>query len=603
MPNVPVTPSASYTVGADTVGGVDYQRVKLNVGISGTTSLDVGVTTPLPVTGTVAIVAGVSVTVQQGISVSVSVLPTVQTIVTVLGTVAVNVVAGAAGGGSVTTTAPGITASGQVMWIAGGQSTTVSPVFVSQINPPAAGGGSVTTTAPGITASGQVMWVAGGQSTTVSPVFVSQINPPAAGGGSVTTTAPAITATGQVMWIAGGQSTSVSPVFVSVGVVSVTGTSLNVVVSGPVSISALPVVSATGVLVSILSTVIGVVSIGHPGVAGVIASSVPATSVALGLPVWIVGGQTATGVPLLVTIASQTTVVSGVVSISVMPQVSISGIVPVVTQASVSVTGLPVWMNPTQGVTILGSIAVIQTIVTQLGTQVVSVVPGVSVVAGLSGIVVVTTAASVSVSGVPVWMNPTQGVTILGAQLVSISVSAALGTVITILGTQMVSVVPGLSVTIQQGASVTGTVLALEAGNTNIALIVTSTLVAAGGSTVLMTVYQGNTQTTAGAAFWVVPAGKQFRVNAIQAVIQNSITTTPVNARIFLMQSTAALTFTSATPIVAMVAQGIATTDVQVQAALAGLFMALPAAVTVGIGITFNTTGNIAMIAVVGYLF
>src|SRR3990167_11207739 len=108
---------------------------------------------------------------------------------------------------------------------------------------------------------------------------------------------------------------------------------------------------------------------------------------------------------------------------------------------------------------------------------------------------------------------------------------------------------------------------------------------------------------TEGAAFWVVPAGKQFRVNAVQAVIQNSITTTPVNARIFLMQSTAALTFTSASPIVAMVAQGIATTDVQVQAALGGLFMALPAAATVGIGITFNTTGNIVMIAVVGYLF
>jgi len=228
-------------------------------------------------------------------------------------------------------------------------------------------------------------------------------------------------------------------------------------------------------------------------------------------------------------------------------------------------------------------------------------------------------------SGVLVWLGASQSVLIStqisgtvtvngsvslsGTGLVSlvagasISIMNVLNTVVTQLGTQIVSVVPGLSVTIQQGASVTGTVLALEAGNTNIALIVSSTLVASGGSTVLMTVYQGNTQTTVGAAFWVVPAGKQFRVNAVQAVIQNSITTTPVNARIFLMQSTGALTFTSATPVVAMVAQGIATTDIQVQAALGGLFMALTAGATVGVGITFNTTGNIVMIAVVGYLF
>src|SRR3990172_1333689 len=89
MPNVPVNPSASYTVAADEIGAVAYQRVKLNVGISGTTSLDVGATTPLPVTvsGTalVSMVPGVSVTVQDGVSVSAQVSGTV----TVNGSVAV----------------------------------------------------------------------------------------------------------------------------------------------------------------------------------------------------------------------------------------------------------------------------------------------------------------------------------------------------------------------------------------------------------------------------------------------------------------------------------------------------------------------------------
>lgn len=142
--------------------------------------------------------------------------------------------------------------------------------------------------------------------------------------------------------------------------------------------------------------------------------------------------------------------VSGAVSVSAMPAVSIS----------VS--------------------AVLGTVVTVLGTQVVSVVPGVSVNALVTGVVSVSVLPAVSIS-----VSAALGtvITILGTQVVSvvpgvsvnalvtgvvsvsvlpaisISVSAALGTVITILGTQVVSVVPGLSVSAQISGVVSVSVL------------------------------------------------------------------------------------------------------------------------------------------------
>ena len=295
-------------------------------------------------------------------------------------------------------------------------------------------------------------------------------------------------------------------------------------------------------------------------------------------PVQISGTVTAGAGTTVVSLTGQAQV-SGTVSISgamgVSGSVSFLDIVPVTTQVSVSVSGLPVWMNPTQGVTILGvqsvntivagfsvnalvtgvvsvsvlpavSIsvsAVLGTIVTVLGTQVVSVVPGLSVLASVngtinvSGIVPVVTQASVSVSGWPVWMNPTQGVTILGVQsvntiaagfsvqalvtgavsisvmpAVSISVSAVLGTIVTqlgtqmvsiaqtsfsmaalptvntivtILGTQVVSVVPGLSVSAQVlgSVSISGTALVtlVPGGTVNVSgILITATGVTTG---------------------------------------------------------------------------------------------------------------------------
>ena len=237
---------------------------------------------------------------------------------------------------------------------------------------------------------------------------------------------------------------------------------------------------------------------------------------------------------------------------------------PVRVAGSVAVSG-------GHSVTVQAGVSV--TVVTQLGTQVVSVVPGVSV----------TVQAGVSVGTV--------------ANITSLS------TVVTILGTQVVTVVPGVSVTIQQGASVTGTVAALAVGRTHIMIMVSSSLVAAGGSTMLFTVYQSVTQTVAGVALWVVPAGKTFRLVSLAEFIRNSITVTPVNIGAFVLVSTAAITFTTTVGVLALVRIQASTTGVIYSAQLQGLSQDVLAGQTVGIGKTASTTGNVDTICVHGYLY
>src|SRR5262249_57499830 len=85
--------------------------------------------------------------------------------------------------------------------------------------------------------------------------------------------------------------------------------------------------------------------------------------------------------------------------------VSISAIVRVTTAASVSVTGWPVWLNPTQTVAVSGLVGVSIT----GSVNIVSV--ALVTIANVAG---VTTAASVSVTGLPVWLNPTQTIVVTG---------------------------------------------------------------------------------------------------------------------------------------------------------------------------------------------
>ena len=395
----------------------------------------------------VSVVPGVSVTIQSALS----------TIVTILSTVNVAIVAGAGGGGSVTTAVPSVSATGQVMWIAGGQSSTAFPVVVTGTVTAGAGTTIVSiqnvvgvTTAASVSVTGLPVWInptaALGTVVTVLSTVNVAIVAGAGGGGSVTTTAPGITATGQVMWVVGGQSTTVSPVFVSVPTVQ-----------------------------SIL------------------------------------------------------------------------------------------------------------TIVTVLGTQIVSVVPGVSV-------------------------TIQQGATV--------TIQSALSTIVTILGTQIVSVVPGLSVsavvsgtvtvnagvsvTIQQGASITGTVSGLQVANQPVVIMISSTIVGS-STTMLMTIYTGATFVTTGASFYVVPAGKTFRIMAMQMIAVSSAVLG--NARLCVLAATAAvsLSVTATVGIPAALAYAIQASTTPF--AMGAYAADVAAGTTVGVGVQGGTSHSIVGGVIAGYLF
>ena len=180
-------------------------------------------------------------------------------------------------------------------------------------------------------------------------------------------------------------------------------------VSGAVSVSAMPAVSGT-------VTVQGAVTV-----------------------------QTQLGTQVVSVVPGVSVTVQQGVSVSAQVSGTVSVVAPGSTTGSSGMSGLLVWLGASQ--------SLLATVVTQLGTQIVSVVPGLSVTiqqgasvsAVVSGTVTVITPGSTTgssgMSGLLVWLGANQTL-------------ATVGTVATILGTQIVSVVPGLSVTIQQGASV-----------------------------------------------------------------------------------------------------------------------------------------------------
>lgn len=309
------------------------------------------------------------------------------------------------------------------------------------------------------------------------------------------------------------------------------------------SVTALPVIWHNTAQLS--AAVSGTISL-----VGVVPVTTQASVSVTGLPVW--WNQTAA-----VVVNTAPTVAGASVTIqqgaSITGTISVSGVVPVTTAASVSVTGLPVWLNPTQQVVVSGLV----------GHSVTGTV-------SLVGIVPVTTAASVSVTGLPVWLNPTQGI------------SAAVSGTVTV---------------------GTGTVVALDVGRTQVMIVVTSTSVGISGTLMLFTVYTGAQQAVAGTSGYIIPAGKTFRVLSQALVAGNSVTSAPVTHRLFVCPTTAAPTWTSTMPVAAAVA--LVATSAGIGYSACGVQVAdVAAGATLAIAHTIATSGGSIVQAVVnGYLF
>lgn len=460
--NIPVDPTASYTVAADVIGVVGYQRVKLNIGIDGVASSDVGATTPLPVSGTVQVSTGtvsVSGQVQVSGAVSISVMPAVSisvsaalgTVITILGTQVVTVVQ----------------ASATPVWITGtvvaGAGTTVISGTVTAI--PA----DRTTALPSVSATGGVVWIANT-------------------GAQITTASPGATATGVVIWIA-----------------------------NPTTFTAVVTVS-----------------------------------------------------------------------VSISPTVNISGVTPVTTQTSVSVAGHPVWWAPGALVGISVSQA-LGTVITVLGTQIVSVVPGVSVNALVTGVVSVSVLPAVSISVSAVLGTV---ITVLGTVLVSIRVSQVLGTLITVVDLPYVS-------TGAMAASSTGLIVLSKLFTRIPFQIVISSTVVGASTTLLMTVYTGNTIATTGASFFV--AASRMRVQNIQVAAVSSAVLQGAALALIYGTAAASLSVTATVGIGPQLPYLPAATS---QFGIAGFELdGPPAATTVGVGLIQGTSHTIQYAVISGYLF
>jgi hypothetical protein len=165
--------------------------------------------------------------------------------------------------------------------------------------------------------------------------------------------------------------------------------------------------------------------------------------------------------------------------------------------------------------------------------------------------------------------------------------------------TQTITAAISGSMAISGSALISGSVQVLDVARTQVVLVVTTTTFAAATTTALFTIYQGVTQTTAAVTAWVVPAGKTFRVLAVQAVVGTSAVAT-FNT-ISVLNSTANPTNVAAAPIAANAF--INCNAAVVSGGVIGLAQDIAAGVTVAIGIRATTSSFLSAASIVGYLF
>ena len=557
--NVPYTPGSGVTIAADDIAGTHYQRIKVVIGSDGTNLGDIGPTNPIPVSGTVSISGAIPLSGTVSISGPVQVSGTVTAI---------------DANALYTTGAPAASSTAQIVILKNGASVTIqqgASVSAQVSGTVTVSGTALVSMVPG--ASVSVLNVVNTLATILSTVNVA-IVAGAGGGGSVTTAPPSISATGQVVYIAGGQGTTVNPVVVT-GVVQVSAGTTNV--SGTVSVNT---VSVLNTVVTVLSTV-NVAIVAGAGGGGSVTTAPPSIS-ATGQIVYIAGGQGTTVNPIWVT----GTVAAGAGT----TVVSIQSIVPVTTQASVSVTGLPVWLNPTQAV-------VVNTIAAGFSVQ--ALVSG-TVTNNIANVVPVTTAASVSVTGLPVWLNPTQQVVVSGLAGHAVSVSAiaasqVLGTIIAVSGVTSIS---NLSTIVTILGTQIVSVASVQLLPVNIML---SSTVVGSQTTLLMTVYTGATFVTTGASFWVVPAGKVFRVMGMNLVNVSSAVLSRGQLAVIVATAAASLSVTATVGIAAALPYAIQASTTPFNRD--GIVADIAAGTTVGVAVIGGTSQSIAGGVISGYLF
>ena len=130
--------------------------------------------------------------------------------------------------------------------------------------------------------------------------------------------------------------------------------------------------------------------------------------------------------------------------------------------------------------------------------------------------------------------------------------------------------------------------------------MISSTIVGS-STTMLMTIYTGATFVTTGASFYVVPAGKTFRIMAMQMIAVSSAVLG--NARLCVLAATAAvsLSVTATVGIPAALAYAIQASTTPF--AMGAYAADVAAGTTVGVGVQGGTSHSIVGGVIAGYLF
>ncbi len=481
------TSAVGVGVAVDIVGTTAFQQVKLVGGEAGVSS-PVGATAGAPAAGStgliVALKDGASVTAGVSGVVSVSGSVGVSGVVTISPTVlTVNTAATIAGASVIAQVSGQVTiASTAVVTLAtGGTLATVLGTLLATIANIAP-----VTTAVSVSVSGLPVWLNPTQQVAVSGLVGVSVNALVTGPVSVSnvvpvTTAASVSVTGLPVWLNPTQQVAVS---------GLVGVSVNALVTGPVSISnVVPVTTAASVSVT-------------------------------GLPIWwnptaqvVVSGLVGHSVTGSVNIVSQALV-------------SIAGVVAVTTAASVSVTGMPVWLNPTQPINI-------------------------------SAVVPVTTQASVSVTGIPVWWNPTATIVVSGQVVATTTQTAATGALMWLGATQTMAIVstvgtvasilnfPYVTTAWATGVSTAELVIAKDVARTNWICNITATQGGA-SSMMLFTVMTGNTTgAAAGTSLYVVPAGRILCIQNVFIVAVSSAILGPAQLVVVVGSAAASISLTA----------------------------------------------------------
>lgn len=334
-----------------------------------------------------------------------------------------------------------------------------------------------------------------------------------------TTAAPGAGATGLVVRVAG----SVPVAFQGIA---------NVTTQTSVSVTGLPVWFAPGALVAISNAVSVDVTTGTPGATATAAVfRIPGiqvvtaqTSVSVsGFPVYFQpGALIAASTALSITGVSIGAVVSGVVSVSVLPAISIS--VSAVLGTIITISGLPAISISVSA--ILGTVIAISNLAS-VGT--ITAVVGVSNVTNVASIGTITAVVGVS----------------------NVTNVASVGTVTAIVGVSNVTLLVGAA----------GTTALVHPSSTGLPVInkdifrqpfqiIVSSTIAGASSTLFMNIYTNGTQVTTGASFWV--PGSRIRILGMVVQAVSSAVLSQANFAVICGTAAASLSVTATVGIVAI---------------------------------------------------